>query len=444
MLQNDITVKTAGKTTATLNFPQSTYSVNMGETLQVTATTNSTASVTYTSSDENIATVNPTTGEISAGNNVGSVTITATVAENDAYTAAEASYTLNVVDPSSLPTAVAFVAEKDGNYYAMTTSKGSMTNSLAGLQVYKWNDKIINTGEADIAWYVDDAQGTITTSDGKYLTGSSSKTDLNISSNICKWSWDNTNSAWKIMGKSSNRSFIGYIATNDSYFKNYAESNIGVEPYADTYTTAMNMIDGYVRSELTAGDYGTICLPYAVAVADRDGAEFFSIAGKVTEGDQVKYLILDPVTDLEAGKPYIFSATSDKLLAVYQGKAVSEASSYNGLTGSFEEQDVANGMYLISQNKVQLCGDGCKIDPNRAYINMTEVPEFTGSANANQLKLILDGASGIDAVVSDNNALVNVYTVSGIEVRHQVRASEAAQGLPTGLYIVNGKKVIIK
>ncbi|MFS6554056.1 hypothetical protein VPJ68_00850, partial [Parabacteroides distasonis] len=37
----------------------------------------------------------------------------------------------------------------------------------------------------------------------------------------------------------------------------------------------------YERTNLTVGKYGTICLPYAVA--EKRGAEFFSIAGKKIE-----------------------------------------------------------------------------------------------------------------------------------------------------------------
>ncbi len=116
ILQEDIAVKTAGKTQATLTFDSDAYSVNVGESLTVKATTNSSASVVYSSSDKTIATVDENTGEVQAGNKVGTVTITATVTENDEYTGATATCTMNVVDPSALPEAKALVAEdKEGN-----------------------------------------------------------------------------------------------------------------------------------------------------------------------------------------------------------------------------------------------------------------------------------------------------------------------------------------
>ena len=106
----------------------------------------------------------------------------------------------------------------------------------------------------------------------------------------------------------------------------------------------MPIVDGYVRN-VTSGDYGTICLPYAGGRRRYAGAEFFSIAGKVMKGEEPQSIVLNQVTTLEAGVPYIFSATSDKLIAAYSGKAVAVAEEANGLIGSFEGQDVAEGMY---------------------------------------------------------------------------------------------------
>lgn len=223
------------------------------------------------------------------------------------------------------------------------------------------------------------------------------------------------------------------------------DSRLYVNHLSVTYEPASE-VDGYTRT-VTANTYGTICLPYAVAAGDLAGAEFFSIAGKVTGTDgKVDYLVLDAVTELEAGKPYIFSATSDMLLAAYNGEAVAEAASDNGLKGTFAEQDVAEGMYMITDNAVQLCGTGCSIAANRAYINMDEVAEYTESVGVNQRMLPLDGGTtGIETVeAAEADALVNVYTLSGVEVRHQVRAAEATDGLQRGIYIVNGKKMVVK
>lgn len=433
ILQEDIAVKTAGKTQATLTFDSDAYSVNVGESLTVKATTNSSASVIYSSSDKTIATVDENTGEVQAGNKAGTVTITATVTENDEYTGATATCTVNVVDPSALPEAKALVAEKDGVYYAMlnTTDKSKLNASVATVL----NGKVITDRSDLCGWYVDEENGTIQSiSNNQYVAHGSGNTDLELQSNSFKW--DCRGGMWQCEVSGSERA-IGYNSSTDK-FGTYLVSD-------DTYPKAvvMPITEGYHRN-VTSGDYGTICLPYAVAAEDMAGAEFFCIAGKVMKDGEPQSIVLEQVTTLEAGVPYIFSATSDKLIAAYSGKAVAVAEEANGLNGSFEGQDVAEGMYLISaQNKVQLCGKGCKISGNRAYIDMNEVPEYSGEVGVNQRLISFEDATGISETMVEGG-LADVYTLSGVEVRHQVNESEATQGLPQGIYIVNGKKVVVK
>ena len=433
ILQEDIAVKTAGKTQATLTFDSDAYSVNVGEFLTVKATTNSSASVIYSSSDKTIATVDENTGEVQAGNKVGTVTITATVTENDEYTGATATCTVNVVDPSALPEAKALVAEKDGVYYAMlnTTDNSKLNASVATVL----NGKVITDRSDLCGWYVDEENGTIQSiSNNQYVAHGSGNTDLELQSNSFKW--DCRGGMWQCEVSGSERA-IGYNSSTDK-FGTYLVSD-------DTYPKAvvMPITEGYHRN-VTSGDYGTICLPYAVAAEDMAGAEFFSIAGKIMKDGKPQSIVLEQVATLEAGVPYIFSATSDKLIAAYSGKVVAVAEEANGLIGSFEGQDVAEGMYLISaQNKVQLCGKGCKISGNRAYIDMNEVPEYSGEVGVNQRLISFEDATGISETMVEGG-LADVYTLSGVEVRHQVNESEATQGLPQGIYIVNGKKVVVK
>ncbi len=434
ILQEDIAVKTAGKTQATLTFDSDTYSVNVGESLTVKATTNSSASVVYSSSDKTIATVDENTGEVQAGNKVGTVTITATVTENDEYTGATATCTVNVVDPSALPEAKALVAEdKEGILHAMKNELGN--TRLNAMEVYSLNGKIIDEGKADIKWYINIDNGTIQNIDGMYIVfEDANKADIKLSSKKGNsWYYKSEDGSWNT--KETDGRFLGYNEQITA-FRTYSSSTY---PKA----VAMPIVDGYIRST-TSGDYGTICLPYAVAAEDMAGAEFFSIAGKVMKGEEPQSIVLNQVTTLEAGVPYIFSATSDKLIAAYSGKAVAVAEEANGLIGSFEGQDVAEGMYLISaQNKVQLCGKGCKISGNRAYIDMNEVPEYSGEVGVNQRLISFEDATGISETMVEGG-LADVYALSGVEVRHQVNESEATQGLPQGIYIVNGKKVVVK
>lgn len=211
----------------------------------------------------------------------------------------------------------------------------------------------------------------------------------------------------------------------------------------------MPIVNGYHR-DVTSGNYGTICLPYAVSAGDYDGVEFFSVAGKVTENGEATAIVLNEETQLEAGRPYVFSATSDQLIAVYSGEAAAEEVEGNGLVGSFEGTDVTEGMYLLKDNTVKKVGSaGGHIAENLAYFDLSQMSEYTQEVGANQRLISLggndgDGTTGVDGIEAEGNALVDVYTIGGVQVRSQVAASEATDGLAKGIYIVNGKKVVVK
>ena len=90
---------TPSKPVPTISFGSPTTEVNIGETVTNVATIDpSTLSVTYSSSDESIATVD--NAGVVTGVAAGTVTITAAFAGNDSYDSASANYDITVVDPN--------------------------------------------------------------------------------------------------------------------------------------------------------------------------------------------------------------------------------------------------------------------------------------------------------------------------------------------------------
>lgn len=405
-------------------------------------TTNSDGEVTYSSSAESVATIasDGTITLLTAGTTV----ITATVAASASYSAASASYTLTVTNVASMGTPTVFVAEYNGAYYAMGTAASTVaSNAIEAVEVDVVNGKVINAADkTSLTWYVDDENGYIRTSEGEYLTWKINnsdgkyKTDLTLGSSPCAWTWSDENNAWTI----SNRSFI--FASN-LIFKNYAYSNLGNSGYSTEFTQAMTFADGYVRST-TVDKFGTICLPCAVAADDIAGAKFYSVAGKQTDGGVLKGIVLTEETALQAGVPYIFCATADKLVVAYNGGAA-EATSANGLVGSLSGQDVAQGKHIMTNNTVKECGTGCTIGANRAYFDIDAMSEFGGALGVNQRMITFDDTeTGINEVGVSSQNIVDVYTISGVKVRSQVDASHATEALPQGIYVVNGKKVVVR
>lgn len=52
--------------------------------------------------------------------------------------------------------------------------------------------------------------------------------------------------------------------------------------------------------------------------------------------------------------------------------------------------------------------------------------------------------TGVDGIDTDSEAVVSVYNMQGVQLRSGVAAGTATEGLPAGLYIVGGRKVIVK
>lgn len=55
-----------------------------------------------------------------------------------------------------------------------------------------------------------------------------------------------------------------------------------------------------------------------------------------------------------------------------------------------------------------------------------------------------DLSSVVEGISTDEAQIVDVYSIQGVRVKAGVAAAEATEGLPAGLYIVGGKKVIVK
>lgn len=76
-----------------------------------------------------------------------------------------------------------------------------------------------------------------------------------------------------------------------------------------------------------------------------------------------------------------------------------------------------------------------------------EEGEYNMTLDLAKMTLVIEtvgDVTAIDAIEVEAAANVDVVTVLGVVVRHNVPAAEATQGLPAGLYIVGGQKVLVK
>ncbi len=84
---------------------------------------------------------------------------------------------------------------------------------------------------------------------------------------------------------------------------------------------------------------------------------------------------------------------------------------------------------------------GSSIATKKAFHAYLQLPASDGIKT---VKFHIETSTGISETRLEEPRKVNVYTLSGAEVRHQVAVEKAAQGLPKGIYIINKKKIIVK
>ena len=126
------------------------------------------------------------------------------------------------------------------------------------------------------------------------------------------------------------------------------------------------------QREITAGQFGTICLPNSGRI---EGATIFEIAH--TKDGKIFFDEISEAT-MDAGRPYIFYPNNgaSELKVYYTGSENAEAGSYNGLYGSYVQSQLAqnDGNYILYDNKYYLVDSEAYVGANRAYIKLGEVP----------------------------------------------------------------------
>lgn len=199
----------------------------------------------------------------------------------------------------------------------------------------------------------------------------------------------------------------------------------------------------YRRTRLDENRYGTICLPYQAAVA---GAFIYEVAGQ--SGNTIELNRVDHLMD--AGKPYFFCTVPNKKEAgvfndevavnnvyFYQATAatVDAPVANNGMVGTFAGQKVPANCYVLSDNQLLRTHDGDlpTAGENRGWIDPSQITSSAGVKG--MVSLQIDDATGISSLATDAQELqTGIYDLSGRRVTNPSR----------GLYIINGKKVVVK
>lgn len=301
----------------------------------------------------------------------------------------------------------------------------SMIPYISDMGVYTLEKK-----ENDEAWYIKDEQNrylTYRSDAGNFIKANSTATDYSRFSITIE---DNGEATINYLSSTGNPFTLQY---NDLTFFIAAQS----KGYGKVclYYKEKTM---YGRPAITAGNYGTVCIPYAVSDVSATNAEFYEITGKTTDGDNVSSIIITPVTTLTAGTPYIFLCKETALEMPYTGEAVTEVQQATGLVGSFTNvNNIPAGNYILSNNKIRKIAKGgsAAIQQYRAYLSLDDVPTITGPLPAKAKSLQnANNTTSITSITSSTTPQDKYYNLQGQRVTPHAK----------GIVILNGKKRLNK
>lgn len=408
------------KFTPKLSFPQTSYTIEMGDAFSAPKLGGLPEGVTpvYTSSKEEVATVDKATGEVKIVG-VGTTTITVTSPNTDIYEGATASYELTVnrattrkvtfdftnqVDVSNIEEGgVCLKFEKAGSQYE------PYWHSDKHIRFYKQNVMTI-TANSNIKNVVFEFVGSkniksAVVNPGNYVTNVWNFSDVKAKTGTLKNS-GNVAQIKKIIVTTELPTSVGTITiAAPEGFGTYYNSNSYILPKGLTafgYTTA-NTDGTLVKTDVfNAGD--VVPANAALVVKGNTGKyECYATdkeATKTLEGNLLKGVAAYKEIPVESGfKRYVLTTVNNVL-----------------------------GFYRTKSGNI-------KVPANRAYLELTE-------AQAQAVSFFqLDGeTTGIEnATATTKEAPKAIYTLSGVRLK-----ATTTQGLPAGAYVVNGKVVIVK
>lgn len=455
--QDDITKNEVSKTAATLEFEQSSYTVNFGKIITLKAVSNNPdAQITYSTTNGDWV-IDETSGEFLAGTTAGKVTVTATLAESDKYTGATATCTVNIVDPNQQVYSDVITAEDLAATDTHYTDFSGVTKTSGA--VYAGNSAKKN---GSIQLRSKENAGIVSTTSGGRIT------QIVVT-------WDSSTPSGKqldIYGSDE-----PYTSTADLYdYKKPIASAI----YEDESTTSTLTIEGnypyvgirsndgalYIKditfvwekvSEPTTGSFSITDAGFATYYTDKAFVMPENVQGGIVTkaNKETNQLTISynyqPGTVVPAKTPIVLKGEKGDYTVNYT-TSEETAPAGNMLYGA--ENVDAEGMTFVEGTNVKYyklalgndgkCGfywgatDGAAFEytANRAFLAI----DITDASQAPEgFSLDGDGSTtAINGIMNGNGDSQKIYTVTG------VYAGKSLNNLPKGIYIVGGKKVAVK
>ncbi len=199
--------------------------------------------------------------------------------------------------------------------------------------------------------------------------------------------------------------------------------------------------EGFTAEKVTmtramADGNNTICLPFATTAAEL-GATNIATYGSSSTANGITTVNFNIASSVAANTPMITDGATASATQEFAGKTIVATPASLGTTfvGVYAPQSATN-LWGIDSNEFKLGGTDATINAFHAYL--------TPAAGAKSMVFSIGDPTGISSLSQAANTLVDVYTVTGAQVRSQVSAGNATNGLAKGIYVINNKKVIVR
>ena len=199
-----------------------------------------------------------------------------------------------------------------------------------------------------------------------------------------------------------------------------------------------NAPEGFTAKSITlegslGKGYAMMVLPFGVT-AEELGAELatFDTASGLGADKIVSFAKTDAV---DANMPMLINSHEAKNAIQLSGREISstiQSPAYEAMKGTYAPQG-AEGLWLVGADGTFGKGDShATVKAFGAYIDMPEARSLTMNTGA-----------GIDLTVLDHADAKYAYTLGGTRIR-LTQSGSRLKSLPRGIYIVNGKKMVVK
>ena len=208
------------------------------------------------------------------------------------------------------------------------------------------------------------------------------------------------------------------------------------------YNRPIGTFNVLFQRSLARDIWNTLCCPFPISAAqlkDQFGADCVLLEFKEVTGETIYF---NRVESAEAGIPYLLKPTkaaSDSTYTFNKVSGFAEAPTdvrQGGITfiGTFVKGTVPARAYVWSQNQLYHLTSAMDLYGFRSY--MWEDPTVQSKLS----NWTIGGSTAIDGIVeSFDTKPYDIYNLNGQKVKTNATSLD---GLPSGLYIVNGKKVV--